>query len=78
MRIEFEAGTSRFMQRFMTQEMHLAKEDLYEIDGPLDMTMFFSFCGIKGYDCLRYPEAHPHRPWSMIQLERMVERIFSR
>ena len=46
-RIEFEAGTSRFMQRFMTQEMHLAKEDLYEIDGPLDMTMFFSFCGIK-------------------------------
>lgn len=41
MRIEFEAGTSRFMQRFMTQEMHLAKEDLYEIDGPLDMTMFF-------------------------------------
>lgn len=69
-RIEFEAGTSRFMQRFMTQEMHLAKEDLYEIDGPLDMTMFFSFCGIKGYDRLRYPEAHPHRPWSMIQLEK--------
>ena len=69
-RIEFEKGTSRFMRRFMTSEMNLEKEDMYEIDGPLDMTVFFSFCGIKGYDHLRYPEAHPHHPWSMIQLEK--------
>ncbi|MDY6083666.1 MAG: polyphosphate kinase 1 [Dialister sp.] len=69
-RIEFEPGTSRFMRRFMTQEMNLGKEDMYEIDGPLDMTMYFGFCGIKGYDHLRYPEAHPHHPWSMIQMRR--------
>lgn len=35
------------MRRFMTSEMNLEKEDMYEIDGPLDMTVFFSFCGIK-------------------------------
>lgn len=69
-RLEFERGTSRFMRRFMTPEMNLGPEDMYEIDGPLDMTAFFSFCGIKGYDNLRYPEAHPHKPWSMIQMER--------
>lgn len=69
-RIEFESGTSRFMRRFMTQEMNLGKEDMYEIDGPLDVTMYFGFCGIKGYDHLRYPEAHPHHPWSMIQMQR--------
>lgn len=68
-RIEFERGTSRFMRRFMTQEMNLRKEDMYEIDGPLDMTMYFGFCSIKGYDKLRYKEAHPHRPWSMLQME---------
>ena len=73
-RIEFEQGASRFMRRFMTQEMNLGKEDMYEIDGPLDVTMFFGFCGIKGYDNLRYPEAHPHRPWSMIQLEKDSHR----
>ena len=66
-RIEFERGTSRFMQRFMTQSMNLEKEDLYEIDGPLDTTVYFSFCGIKGYDTLRYEFAYPHTPWSMIQ-----------
>lgn len=36
------------MRRFMTSEMNLEKEDMYEIDSPLDMTVFFSFCGIKG------------------------------
>ena len=61
-RLEFEVGTSRFMRRFMTQEMNLEKEDMYQIDGPLDMTVFFGFCGIKGYNHLRYPEAHPHSP----------------
>ena len=69
-RIEFEMGTSRFMRRFMTQEMNLAKEDMYEIDGPIDMTVFFGFCGMKGDDYLRYKEAHPHTPWSMIELKR--------
>lgn len=69
-RVEFEMGTSRFMRRFMTQEMNLAKEDMYEIDGPIDMTVFFGFCGMKGYDYLRYKEAHPHTPWSMIELKR--------
>ena len=69
-RLEYERGTSRFMRRFMTSEMNLGSEDMYEIDGPLDVTAFFSFCGIKGYDNLRYPEAHPHRPWSMIQLSK--------
>lgn len=67
-RLEFEAGTSRFMQRFMVQSTNLEKGDLYEIDGPIDLTMYFGFCGIKGYDRLRYPKAHPRRPWSSIQM----------
>lgn len=67
-RLEYEVGTSRFMQRFMVQSMNLEKEDLYAIDGPLDLTVYFSFCGIKGYDKLRFPEAHPHCPWSELQL----------
>lgn len=66
-RVEFERGTSRFMQRFITQSLNLVKNDLYEIDGPIDTTMYFRFCGIPGYERLRYPEAHPYTPWSMIQ-----------
>ena len=69
-RIEFEMGTSRFMRRFMTQDMNLDKEDMYEIDGPIDTTVFFGFCGIKDYDYLRYKEARPQTPWSMIELKK--------
>ncbi len=72
-RLEFKTGTSRFMRRFMTQEMNLSNEDMYEIDGPLDLTVFFGFCGLKGYDNLRYPEAHPQYPWSMIEWKRDTE-----
>lgn len=67
-RLEFEAGTSRFTQRFMMESTSLEKADLYEIEGPLDLTMYFSFCGIKGYDRLRYKKVYPRRPWSAIQL----------
>lgn len=67
-RLEFEAGTSRFTQRFMGQFKTLENADLYAIDGPIDLTVYFSFCGIKGYDHLRYTEAHPHCPWSEVEL----------
>lgn len=46
-RVEFERGTSRFMQRFMTQDMNLRKEDMYEIDGPIDLTVFLPFMTSK-------------------------------
>ena len=67
-RLEYEAGASRFLLRFMAQVTNLEKEDMYAIDGPLDLTMYFSFCGIKGCDKLRYPEAHPHTPKSQLDL----------
>lgn len=67
-RLEFEAGTSRFTQRFMMQATSLEKTDLYEIEGPIDLTMYFPFCGIDGYDRLRYHKVWPRRPWSAIEL----------
>ncbi len=67
-RLEYEAGASRFLLRFMAQVTNLEKEDMYAIDGPLDLTMYFSFCGMKGCDRLRYKEAHPHTPKSQLDL----------
>ena len=67
-RLEYAAGASRFLLRFMASLTNLEKEDLYAIDGPIDLTVYFAFCGLKGYDRLRYPEAHPHLPQSQIAL----------
>lgn len=68
-RLEYSTGTSRFMRRFMSQETKLKPEDMYEIDGPIDLTMFFDFYDIKGYDELRYKIAYPHTPWSILQID---------
>ena len=67
-RLEYAAGASRFLLRFMASLTNLEKEDLYAIDGPIDLTVYFAFCGLKGYDRLRYPEAHPHLPQSQLAL----------
>lgn len=73
-RLEYESGTSRFMRRFMTQETKLKPEDMYEIDGPIDITMFFGFYDIEGYDNLRYPNAYPHTPWSIMKVDAYKEK----
>ncbi len=67
-RLEYAAGASRFLLRFMASLTNLEKEDLYAIDGPIDLTVYFSFCGLKGYERLHYPEAHPHLPQSQLAL----------
>ena len=68
-RLEYQSGTSRFMRRFMSQETKLRDEDMYEINGPIDITMFFDFYNIKGYDKLRYTQAYPHTPWSILTVD---------
>ena len=68
-RLEYQSGTSRFMRRFMSQETKLRDEDMYEINGPIDITMIFDFYNIKGYDKLRYTQAYPHTPWSILKVD---------
>ena len=46
-------------------ELQLEEKDVYTIPGPLDLKVFFSFTGIKGYDYLRYPPAFPQPSWEL-------------
>lgn len=42
------------LREFIRNNLQLADEDVYPIHGPLDTTMYFSFCDIAGFDDLRY------------------------
>ncbi len=68
-RVEIEAGTSDALREFMLYPLHLNEEDIYEIDGIIDVTVFFSFLDIPGYDHLRYAPARPHTPQSFLNTE---------
>ena len=52
-RLEYSAGASDPMLVFLSEKMMLTNQDLYPIDGPLDLTYLFSIHGLEGYDSLR-------------------------
>ena len=52
-RIEIEKGMADSARRFLVSVLELDNADIYEISGPLDLSFWMEFCGIKGYDHLR-------------------------
>lgn len=52
-RIEYTAGASDPMLAFLSEKMSLRSEDLFAIDGPLDLTYLFQLHGLEGFDALR-------------------------
>lgn len=64
-RLELHEAASRMVRSFLMTELQLEEKDVYTIPGPLDLKVFFSFTGIKGYDYLRYPPAFPQPSWEL-------------
>lgn len=54
------------LRNFIVENLQLTNDDLYEIDGPLDAKMYFSFCDIPGYDYLRYKIFEPCTPADLV------------
>ncbi len=52
-RLEFTAGASDPMLAFLSEKMQLKSEDLFPINGPLDLTYLFTLHGLEGFDALR-------------------------
>ncbi|TWU57329.1 polyphosphate kinase 1 [Rubripirellula reticaptiva] len=52
-RMEYTAGASDSMLAFLSEKMELRGDDLFAIDGPLDLTYLFTLHGLEGFDALR-------------------------
>lgn len=65
-RMEFEVGKATPLREFLRDELSLTEEDIYDIDGKLDVTQFFSLAGIAGFDHLRYVPVRPRRSYSVL------------
>lgn len=57
-RLEYTAGASDQMLSFLSEKMELRSQDLYPIEGPIDLTYLFALHGLEGCDALR-DEAWP-------------------
>lgn len=52
-RLEVEEGIDERLLDIIEKELHVANEDIYRIDGPLDLTFLMKMYGLEGFDHLK-------------------------
>ena len=58
-RLEVEAGMDKRLLKKLRQEFKIKEEDIFKINGPLDLTFLMKLSGLEGYDKLRTPKYTP-------------------
>lgn len=65
-RLEVEDKIDKRLLSFLREELHVeAQEDVYRINGPIDLTYLMKMYGLEGFDDLRYK---PYTPQKIPQL----------
>ena len=65
-RLETDCRVSPAMRRFLKTEADVEEADIYEIDGPVDLTGLFEITALPEYDRLRFPAASPQPVWELL------------
>ncbi len=60
-RLEVEASIDKKLLRFLKEELKVAEEDIFQINGPIDLTFLMKMYGLPGCDSLRYASYTPQR-----------------
>lgn len=58
-RLEVEAGVDRRLLKKIRKELSLEDEDIYQIDGPLDLTFLMKMYGLDGFEKFKYKKYTP-------------------
>ena len=60
-RLEVEEKIDKRLLGILREDLHIAQEDIFKINGPLGLTFLMKMYGIEGEDELRYPPYQPQR-----------------
>ncbi len=52
-RLEVESGIDKRLLKIIRDELFIKEEDIYQIDGPLDLTYLMKMYGLEGFDHLK-------------------------
>ena len=58
-RLEVEAGIDKKLLKILTEELKVEEDDIYYIDGPLDLTVLMKVYNLEGFETLK---AKKHEP----------------
>ena len=65
-RLETDCRVSPAMRHFLKTVADVEEADIYEIDGPVDLTGLFGITSLPEYDRLRFPAASPQPVWELL------------
>ncbi|MCI8527790.1 MAG: RNA degradosome polyphosphate kinase [Lachnospiraceae bacterium] len=60
-RLEVEAGCDKRLLKILKEELHIEEENIYVIDGPLDLTVLMKLYGMEGFQHLKAPAFIPQQ-----------------
>ena len=58
-RLEVEAGVDKKLLKVLKEELDVEEEDIYQIDGPLDLTVLMKIYGLDGFEHLKTSKHTP-------------------
>jgi polyphosphate kinase len=74
-RLEVEADIDKRLLRFLKDELKVAEQDIFKIQGPLDLTFLSKLYGLPGCDHLRYAPYTPQRVPQIVPGENIFDAI---
>ena len=75
-RLEVEDKIDKRLLDFLKEEFHIAADaDIYQINGPIDLTFLMKMYGLEGCDDLRYEKYIPQRVPEIAPGENIFEKI---
>lgn len=61
-RLEIEKNSSSLISNILFSMLDLSDDELYEINGPIDLSSFLDISNLEGYDNLKYKPIFPQQP----------------
>lgn len=60
-RLEVEENIDSHLLKIIKKELHIEEQNIYEIDGPLDLTVLMKIYGLAGFQQLKAPKFEPQQ-----------------
>ncbi len=60
-RLDVEEGIDKGLLKILKKELSIGEASVYEIDGPLDLTVLMKMYGLEGFDALKTPKYEPKK-----------------
>lgn len=74
-RLEVEEGVDKRLLKLIRKELAIQDEDIYFINGPLDLTFLMKMNGMEGFEHLKYPKYIPQMIPELPAEESIFEQI---